>query len=361
MNTKSENHKVIVIGAGQAGLSVGYFLSKSNIPFLILDANERVGDSWRKRWDSLRLFTPAKFDGLAGMPFPAPKNYFPTKDEMGDYLESYARHFKLPVKTGVRVDSLSKEGDFYCIKSGEQQLQAEHVIVAMSNYQTPYVPAFAKDLNSDIVQIHSFKYKEPSQLQDGGVLVVGAGNSGAEVALESARNNHRVWLSGRDTGHIPFNIESTLAKIILVRLVIRFLFYRILTTGTPIGRKVRTKLISQGGPLIRIKPKQFDEAKIKRVKKVKGVQNGLPILENGEILDVKNVVWSTGFNHTFPWIDIPVYKGKELMQKRGVVEKERGLYFVGQHFLYSLSSAMVHGVERDAKYVLKTIESRLGQ
>jgi len=361
MNTKSENLKVIVIGAGQAGLSTGYFLSKLNIPFVILDANDRVGDSWRKRWDSLRLFTPAKFDGLAGMPFPALKNYFPTKDEMGDYLESYAKHLKLPVKTGVRVDSLSKEGDFYCVSSGDQQFQAEHVVVAMSNYQTPNVPAFSKDLNPDIVQIHSFNYKDQSQLRDGGVLVVGAGNSGAEIALESAKNNHQVWLSGRDTGHIPFNIESTLSKIILVRLVIRFLFYRVLTTGTPIGKKARPKVISQGGPLIRIKPKQFDEAKIKRVGRVKRVQKGLPMLENGEILDVKNVVWCTGFNHTFPWIDIPVYKGKELMQKRGVVDKERGLYFVGQHFLYSLSSAMVHGVERDAKYVVKTIEGRIEQ
>jgi putative flavoprotein involved in K+ transport len=361
MNTKSRDLKVIVIGAGQAGLSVGYFLSKSNIPFLILDANERVGDSWRKRWDSLRLFTPAKFDGPAGMPFLSDPNYFPTKDEMGDYLESYAKHFKLPVNTGVKIDSLSKEGSSYYLTSGDQQFQAENVIVAMSNYQTPYVPAFARNLNPDIIQIHSSNYKDPSQLQDGEVLVVGAGNSGAEIALESAKNNHSVWLSGKNTGHIPFNIENTSAKLILIRLVIRFLFYRILTTGTPIGRKVRPKVISQGGPLIRIKPKQFDEAEIKRVGRVKGVQNGLPMLENGEILDVKNVVWCTGFNHTFPWIDIPVYKNRELMQKRGVVEKEQGLYFVGQHFLYSLSSAMVHGVERDAKYVVKTIVARNGQ
>ena len=130
-----EKHKVIVIGAGQAGLSVGYFLKKNKIPFVILDANKRVGDSWRNRWDSLHLFTPAKFDGLAGMPFPASPNSFPTKDEMGDYLENYAKHFELPVRTGIKVDGLSKEGESYCITAGDKHFQAEHVVIAMSNYQ----------------------------------------------------------------------------------------------------------------------------------------------------------------------------------------------------------------------------------
>ena len=361
MNNKniSENFKVIVIGAGQAGLSVGYYLQKLNIPFIILDANERIGDSWRKRWDSLHLFTPAKFDGLAGMPFPASPDYFPTKDEMGDYLENYAAHFNLPVRTGVKVDGLSREGKSYCVEAGNIHFQAEHVIIAMSNYQTPKIPIFAKELKPDIVQLHSFDYRNQSQLKDGGVLVVGAGNSGAEVALESAKNNRRVWLSGRDVGHIPLNIESTMAKIILVRLVIRFIFHRILTINTPIGRKARPKIISQGGPLIRIKPKEFNISGIERVPKVIGVQNGLPLLENKDILDVKNVVWCTGFYPSFSWIDLPVFQGREPMQERGVVKKEPGLYFTGLHFLYALSSAMIHGASRDAEYVVKKIHSRL--
>ncbi len=361
MNNKniSENLKVIVIGAGQAGLSVGYYLKKLNIPFIILDANERIGDSWRKRWDSLHLFTPAKFDGLAGMPFPASPDYFPTKDEMGDYLENYAAHFNLPVKTGVKVDGLSREGSSYCIKAGVMHFQAEHVVIAMSNYQNPKIPGFSKELNSDIIQFHSFNYRNPSQFQEGDVLVVGAGNSGAEIALEAAKNNHRVWLSGRDTGHIPFKIESTMAKIILVRLVIRFLFHRILTIYTPIGRKARPKIISQGGPLIRIKPKQFINAGIKRVPKVSGVQNGLPTLENQQVVNAKNIVWCTGFYPSFSWIDISIFKNREPIHERGVVTKEPGLYFVGLHFLYALSSAMVHGVSRDAEYVVKKIHTRL--
>ena len=356
---ETEKFKVIVIGAGQAGLSAGYFLQKYKIPFVILDANERVGDSWRNRWDSLHLFTPAKFDGLAGMPFPSGPNYFPTKDEMGDYLENYAAHLNLPVRTGTKVDSLSREGNSYCIATGEKHFRAEHVIIAMSNYQSPKIPDFAKELKSDILQLHSFEYRNQAQLKEGGVLVVGAGNSGAEIALESAKNNHAVWLSGRDVGHIPFNIESTMAKTILVRLVIRFLFHRILTINTPIGRKVRPKIISQGGPLIRIKPKNIVDAGIKRVAKVAGVKNGLPLLENQNTLDVKNIIWCTGFYPSFSWIDIPVFKHREPMQDRGIVKKEPGLYFTGLHFLYSLSSAMVHGASRDAEYIVKKIHERL--
>ena len=361
MNNKQtpEEHKVIVIGAGQAGLSAGYFLKKNNVDFLILHASERVGDCWRNRWDSLKLFTPAKFDSLAGMPFPADPNYFPTKDEMGDYLENYSKHFNLPVRNNIRVDGLSREGDNYHITAGEQHFEAEHVVIAMSNYQVPKIPEFANEINPDIFQIHSFDYREPSQLREGAVLVVGAGNSGSELALEAAKNNHEVWLAGRDTGHIPFDIEGTLAKIIMVRLVLRFLFHRILTTSTPVGRKARPKIVSQGGPLIRNKPKDFVEYGINRVPKIVAVKNGLPVDENNDIIDVKNIIWCTGFYPAYSWIDIPIFKDKEPMQDRGVVENEPGLYFVGMHFLYSLSSAMIHGAERDAEYVVSTIVSRL--
>lgn len=354
-----DKHKVIVIGAGQAGLSAGYFLKKNNIDFIILDAGKRVGDSWRNRWDSLKLFTPAKFSSLAGMPYPSDPNYFPTKDEMGDYLENYSKHFNLPVRNNYKVAELSREGNKYCITSGDHHFEAEHVIIAMSNYQVPKVPPFAKDINPDIVQIHSFDYRDPSQLQEGTVLVVGAGNSGSELALEAARNNHEVRLSGRETGHIPFNIEGTLAKLIMVRLVIRFIFHRILTTSTQIGRKVRPKLISEGGPLVRIKPNEVTEAGIERIPKIIEVKDGLPVDENQQVIDVKNIIWCTGFYPSYSWIDIPIFKDKEPMQDRGVVKNEPGLYFVGMHFLYSLSSAMIHGAERDAEYVVNTIAKRL--
>jgi putative flavoprotein involved in K+ transport len=229
----------------------------------------------------------------------------------------------------------------------------------MSSYQNPRIPRFAKELNPDIVQIHSFDYRDQSQLKEGGVLVVGAGNSGAEIALESARNHHQVWLSGRDTGHLPFHIESAVSKIILARMFLRFLFHRVLTIKTSIGRKVRKKIISQGGPLIRIRPMEFTEARIERVPKVLGIQNGLPLLENHQVLDVKNIVWSTGFYPSFSWIDIPIFKDAQPIQVRGVVEKEPGLYFIGLIFLYSASSTMIHGIARDAEFVVKTIVDRI--
>ncbi len=339
---------------------MGYYFAKAGHSFVILDAEKRIGDSWRKRWDSLRLFTPAKYSSIPGLRFPAPGSSFPSKNAMGDYLEQYAGHFNLPVRSGVKVDSLSREGNTYKVSAGDLHFEAEHVVVAMSNYQYPKIPSFAKELDPAIVQVHSHDYKNPSQVQDGGVLVVGAGNSGAEIALELAKD-HKIWLAGRDTGHIPFDIESKAADLFLVRLVIRFLFYRVLTTNTFLGRKVRPKIISMGGPLIRHKPKEFPKAGIERVTRVTGVKDGKPVLDKNRIVDAKNVVWCTGYYPRFSWIDLPVFKNQEPVQNRGVVANEPGLYFLGLHFLYALSSAMIHGVGRDAKYISGVIDKRLGE
>ena len=242
---QTEQVQTIVIGAGQAGLSVGHHLARRGIPFVILDANERVGDSWRQRWDSLRLFTPARFDGLDGMPFPAPAGTFITKDQMGDYLEAYAKRFDLPVRSGVRVDRLSRSGDGYIVKAGDRYFEARQVVVAMANYQRPRVPGFAGDLDPEIVRFHSLDYRGPSQLRSGPVLIVGAANSGAEIALEVVRS-HPTWLSGRHPGNVPFRIESRIGRTVLAPLVLRGLFHRVLTVDTPMGRKVRPRVIKRG-------------------------------------------------------------------------------------------------------------------
>ncbi len=358
----SEPHRVhtIIVGGGQAGLSVGYHLARRGLPFVILEANERIGDSWRTRWDSLRLFTPACFDGLAGMPFPAPAHSFPTKDEMADYLEAYAARFELPVRTGVKVDRLSRREGRYVVSAGDEQLEAENVVVAMATYQSRRVPPFARELDSGVVQLHSSEYRNPSQLREGGVLVVGAGNSGAEIALEVARAGHPTWMSGRDVGHIPFRIEGLAARVLLARLVLRFVFHRVLTTGTPMGRKVRPKVVSRGGPLIRVKPEDLASAGIERVPRVVGVRDGLPVLDGNRLLSAANVIWCTGFHPGFSWIDLPVFgQDGEPMHERGVVASEPGLYFVGLHFLYALSSTMIHGVGRDAEHIAKTIAARM--
>lgn len=353
-----ERVETVVVGAGQAGLSVGYHLARRGRPFVILDANERIGDSWRKRWDSLRLFTPARFDGLEGMPFPAPPNEFPTKNQMGDYLEAYAKHFRLPVRTGVRVDGVTRQGGTYLVTAGDLRFKAEHVVVAMAKYQEPKVPQFAQDLDPRIVQLHSCDYRNPTQLQKGAVLIAGAGNSGAEIARELA-SEHKIWVSGRDVGQIPFSIGGLLGRMILTRLVLRFVFHRVLTVDTPLGRKVRPKVLHIGGPLIRVKWKHLAAAGAARAPKVLGVRDGLPLLENGQVLDVANVVWCTGFRPGFSWIDLPVFGEDGLpLQDRGVVPNEPGLYFVGLHFLYALSSTMIHGVGRDAGYIAEVIAHR---
>jgi putative flavoprotein involved in K+ transport len=355
MQRHEEIHTVI-IGAGQAGLSVGYFLARRGAPFVILEANQRVGDTWRRRWDSLRLFTPARFDGLAGMPFPASPHAFPTKDQMADYLEAYAERFALPVRTGVTVDRVSRWGDGFLVSAGDLRIRAGHVVVAMASYQKPRVPPFAAELDPGIVQIHSLDYRNPGQLRPGGVLIVGAGNSGSEIAKELVRAGHPTWMSGRDTGHIPFRIEGMAARLVLVRLVLRGLFHRVLTTDTPIGRKVRPAIVSRGGPLIRVKPKDLAAAGVVRVPRTAGVRDGRPRLEDGRVLDVANVVWCTGFEPGFSWIDLPVFGERgEPEHRRGVVPAAPGLSFVGLHFLYAMSSTMIHGVARDAEYVAERI------
>jgi putative flavoprotein involved in K+ transport len=353
-----ETIQTIIIGAGQAGLSVGYHLAQRGAPFLILEANDRIGDSWRKRWDSLRLFTPARFDGLAGMPFPAPHHVFPTKDEMADYLEAYAARFRLPVRTGVRVDRVSKSDDGFLVSAGDQQFRASHVVVAMANYQRPRIPAFAGELDPAIAQLHSSEYRNPAQLRPGGVLVVGSGNSGAELAAEFLRSGRQTWISGRESGEVPFRFESAAAKLILLQILFRVVFHRILSTSTPIGRKVRPRMLSHAAPLIRVKVKDLARAGVVRVPRTTGVRDGRPLLDDGQVLDVGNVIWCTGFEPGFSWIDLPVFDadGRPL-HRRGVALAEPALSFVGLHFLYAMSSAMIHGVGRDAEYIAEQIVS----
>jgi putative flavoprotein involved in K+ transport len=348
-----ERFDVVVIGGGQSGLAVGHHLARSGLRFVILDASPRIGDAWRSRWDSLRLFTPARFDGLPGMPFPGSGDAFPTKDEMGDYLERYAARFDLPVRSGVRVEGLARNNGCFVVSTSRGPVEADQVVVAMANYQRPKVPAFAGELRSDIAQFHSAGYRSPAQLQEGDVLIVGAGNSGAEIAAELA-GAHRVWLAGRDTGHVPFRIDGLLGRLLLLRLVLRFVFHRVLTVRTPAGRTLRPKVLGIGGPLIRVKPRDLAALGVERLPRMAGVEGGLPRLDDGRILGVANVVWCTGFHPGFDWIDLPVFDedGRPRHQS-GVAADVPGLYFAGLHFLHALSSGMIHGVARDAERVAR--------
>lgn len=351
----SERFDTIIIGGGQAGLSMGYQLKTRSRPFVILDASQQIGDAWRTRWDSLRLFTPARYDGLQGLPFPAPAGSFPTKDEMADYLQAYAKRFELPVRSGVRVDGLSRQGAGYVVTSGDRRLEAKQVVVATGVNQIPKVPAFAEDLDPGIVQLHSHDYLGPSQLKEGRVLVVGVGNSGAEIAFEVVRS-HETYLSGKPAGQIPFRHGGRVGGLMVS--IVRFVGQHVLTKRTPIGRKIGSKLESGAAPLIRVRLKDLTAAGVEQVARTAGIQDGLPVLEDGRVLDIANVIWCTGFREDFGWIDLPVVgEGGVPVNERGIVEDEPGLYLMGLTFQYAATSDTLPGMSRDAAYIAKHMDS----
>jgi putative flavoprotein involved in K+ transport len=339
-----ERFDTIVIGAGQAGLSAGAFLQRAGRSFVILDAGERVGDTWRQRYDSLRLFTPPRYIGLPGSRIPSKDGRMPTKDELADYLEAYAAETALPVRSAVRVDGVRREGEHYLVTAGAAHRERR-------------VPAFAHEFDPSIVQLHSSEYKNPSQLRDGGVLVVGAGNSGADISLELS-GTHPTWLSGPERGHIPPDIDTWIARHIAFP-VIRFIGVHVLTLRTPMGRKALAKMARQGDPLVRVKPRQLVAAGVERVPKTVAARGGAPVLEDGSVLDVANVIWCTGFSHDLSWIDLPIFgEDGRPMHERGVVTSEPGLYFVGLPFQFAVASDVLPGVGRDAAYVVKQLRRR---
>jgi putative flavoprotein involved in K+ transport len=338
----------IVIGGGQAGLSVSYHLRERGVEHLVLDASPRIGDSWRNRWESLHLFTPARYDGLDGMRFPGDPGAWPSKDEMADYLERYARTFELPVRSGARVDELTREGDGFVVRCGEEIFSARAVVVAMSNYQVPRIPAFASQLSPRIRQLHAGEYRSPTQLAPGRVLLVGAGNSAAEIAKELA-STHDVMVAGPSTGEVPGSFTSFVNRHVLVHVLNGFVFTRVMSVDTPMGRRARPRIMAKGVPLIRVKSKDLAHLGVERAGRVTGVADGRPVLDDGTVADVENVVWCTGFTPGFDWVRMPVLDERgEPRHERGVVSDVPGLYFVGLHFLTSMASAMVHGVGRDA-------------
>ncbi len=354
---------VVVVGGGQAGLATGYLLQQRCLDFVILDAGKRVGDTWRNRWDSLRLFSPARYDELPGLPFPADPFHYPTKNEYANYLEIYAEQFKLPINLQTRVKSVTRIENGYLVTTSDRVYIADNVISAMSSFQIPQVPTFANELDPDIKQIHSSAYRRPGQLIDGDILIVGAANSGAEIAVDVAAGR-RVWLSGRHPGQEPFIFESRWLDRLFTPIIAEGVLHRLLTIDTPIGRKVRSDIMGHGTPLARTRLSDIEAAGIKRVPRVAGVVGGLPQLKNGRVLEVKNVIWATGYRPNFSWIDLPIFGGVEdplePVHKRGIVADMPGFYFVGLFFQYAASSAVIFGMVRDARYVVDHLVVRLG-
>ena len=355
----SEHIETVIIGAGQAGLSTAYHLQKQGRPCVVLDRNSRIGDNWRRHWDTLRLYSPARYDGLPGMPFPADPWSFPQKDEVASFLERYALEFDLPVRMSTQVDALQpRAGGGFELLVGGSTITCDNVVVATGTFgQVPNIPDFAGLLDPSVRQLHSSEYHRPADLQPGAVLVVGASHSGTDIAYEVA-TTHPVTLCGRDPGQLPFRPEQRRAKLIFP--VVVFVWRHVLTRRTPMGRKELHEVRAHGGPMIRVHRDDLARRGVdRRTSRVVGVEAGLPLLDDGSVVTVTNVVWATGFRQAFDWIKLPVV-GEDgwPVEMRGVVDEVPGLYFCGLAFQYAFSSMVFPGIGRDAEYLAHRIVER---
>jgi putative flavoprotein involved in K+ transport len=348
-----ERFETVVIGGGQAGLAVGHHLAARGADFVILSDEVRVGDSWRQRWDSLRLFTPARYSGLPGLRFPALPGHLADKDEVADYLERYAERFDLPVCSQSRVRSLVWDGERYALLTDDHDLaiEADNVVVATGAFQRPRVPDVSRRLARAIRQLHSSEYRNPFVLPDGPVLVVGAGNSGAQIALELARYR-KVWLAGRETGHLPRTLLGRDLFDWIWPLMARG------TASTRLGRRMRAKIRQGGDALIGIPERELKRAGVVRVGRLEEERGGLPVCGD-RVLPPSVIVWCTGFGPDYGWIDLPVFGDDGYHRhQRGVVTEMPGLFFLGLRFQHRLSSSLIGGVGEDADFIAEQAARR---
>ena len=337
----------VVVGAGMAGLATAWHLRAAGARFVVLERDARVGDTWRRRYDSLRLFTPARFCELPGRPFPLAPLAHPTSNQMADYLDHYADHFAVPLRTGVSVQSHTVVGRRHRLTTDDGAvIEADAVVATTGAFGVPSVPAFADGLDPTVRQMHSVDYRRPDDLLPGPVLIVGAGTSGADIAMDLA-DKHEVWLAGRSTGSVPV----ALARSQLVR---RLVFGRRVPSG-PMGRLVRRRL-GGAAPLVWQSPATLRAAKIRRVPRVVGVQNGRPRLADDRVLEVANVVWCTGFRPNFDWL-APGAVGPDgwPAHRRGVSTSVPGLGFVGLPLQNTFASGFLSGMPTDAALVVRQL------
>ena len=355
----TQHIETLIIGAGQAGLSTAYHLKQRGRECLIVDGLDRIGDNWRRHYDSLRLFTPARANSLDGTPFPGDPWAFPTKDEFAAYLELYSVEHDLPVRMRTRVDRLAgREGGGFTATLGGEEVSCDNVVVATGTFgRTPQTPAFADEIDPQIRQVHSSEYRSPRQLPDGPALVVGASHSGLDIAYELG-GTRPTTLVGPNRGKVP--VEWGSRRFLVAFPAIEFAFNHVLTRRTPMGRKVMQKLRHHGAPQLRVKGHHLHDRAVDWITEhVVGVAEGLPCLQDGRTFDVASIIWATGFRQVFDWIDLglPIEDGWPV-EYRGVVDSVPGLYFCGLAFQHCFASGEVDGVGRDAAYVADRIATR---
>lgn len=345
-----ERFDTVVIGAGQAGLATGYHLARAEADFVILDGAERPGASWRNRWDTLRLFTPAKRSGLPGMPFPAPPEHLPYKDEVADYFERYADRFDLPIRGGVRVDTLRHDGSRFVVNRNGSRIEADQVVVATGAYARLHRPAGSELLDPTIHQLDSTSYRNPFELPEGPVLVVGAGNSGAQIALELSRHR-KVWLAGRDTGTMP--------RRLLGRDIFDWIWPVIsrLPLDGRLGHQIRARLTG-GDALIGMDNRMILAAGIERVGRFVGANQGMPTCGD-RTLEPRVIIWCTGLRPAHGFIELPAFGGNGLPEHRaGSSTAMPGLHFVGLRGQRRITSSLVGGAGADAAVVAAAVVGR---
>ena len=345
-------HDVIIIGGGQAGLALGYYLAQQGRRFLILEAADQVGHSWRSRWDSLRLITPCPYNSLPGMPFPGDPWTFPTKDEVADYLAHYVRTFDLPLRLGTRVSSVRAEGDAFVVRMADSAFEARNVVCATGPFQRPFLPLSVERASPQLVQLHSSQYRNPSQLPRGKVLVVGCGNSGAGIARELS-SSHEVHLALGRTAASPRRLlgRDFFWWAHLLRLTD-------VTIDSWLGRRM-----SQGPDGI-IGPGPEELARTHGLvlrPRVKDVEGHRVTFVEGDALEVDAIIWATGFRPDYSWLQVPVLdEGGKPVHTRGITAHP-GLYFLGLKWLYRTNSSLLGGVGRDAAFLASHIAGRAGR
>ncbi|UDF04036.1 NAD(P)/FAD-dependent oxidoreductase [Asticcacaulis sp. AND118] len=338
---------VIVLGAGQSGLSAGYYLQQAGLDFIILDRSRRIGDAWRFRYESLTLFTPRAFNGLPGLAMPGDPDGRPDRLEFADFLEDYATHFALPVQLGVRVDKIQRdaEGHFELTLSNQSTMRARSVILAYGTYPAASVPAMRKDFAPKVTQLNMMSYSRPAQVTEGPVLVVGDGASGRDIAAELAPG-HQVFLA---TGRKPFILPARWFGKSLWYWLNEWGFFKPKTHSRKFGLKqplpstVKSlrELKARG---VVIKPRLMSA-------------NGTAVtFQDGTTQTVKTVIWAVGYVMDTRWIDVPEAKDEKgyLLHERGV-SKASGLYLAGRRWQSGMASGLIVGAGPDAEYVVNDL------